>query len=323
MAIDTPTTTTAAVDVRGLTKRYGRRTVIDDIDVHVPTGTVTGLIGPNGAGKTTLMGMLLGLVSPSAGAGLVLGQPLSDPTTYVSRVGGLIEGPAFHAALSGRAALRHLALLGSHDQGRIDEVLELVGLSDRADDTVGSYSLGMKQRLGIAAALLPDPELVVLDEPANGVDPVGLRDLREIIRRIAAEGRSVLLSSHLLGELEQVCDHLLVLHRGAVVHSGPPEALPRSSRECVTCAPADPTDLPGLAAALGAAGLRARVRDHAVSILPGSWEISALAARVNRIAHDAGILLGRLSHDHTGLESRYLELIGEHPAPAAAEGADR
>ena len=194
------------VAVEGLTKKYGRRTVVDDVDLHLTAGSITGLIGPNGAGKTTIMSMLLGLVRPSAGRGTVLGHDLSRPADYLPQVGALIEGPAFFGNLSGRGNLEYFARLGGHDLSGIPEVLELVGLQGREGDSYSSYSLGMKQRLGIGAALLSDPQLVILDEPTNGVDPAGMRDIRAMVRRIAADGRTVLISSHLLAELEHICD---------------------------------------------------------------------------------------------------------------------
>src|SRR5579875_956779 len=216
------------VAVTGLTKRYGRRTVVDQVDLRLATGSITGLIGPNGAGKTTIMSMLLGLVRPSSGRGTVLGHDLSRPADYLAHVGALIEGPAFFGNLSGRDNLHYFARLGGHDVGIVPEVLDVVGLQGREGDSYSSYSLGMKQRLGIGAALLGDPELVILDEPTNGVDPAGMRDIRAMVRRIAADGRTVLISSHLLAELEHVCDRVIVLDQGGLRYSGPLHELPSS-----------------------------------------------------------------------------------------------
>src|SRR5829696_6130350 len=203
--------TSTALSVTGLTKRYGGRTAVDDLDIELPTGVVAGFVGPNGAGKTTTMAMLLGLVRPTAGTGTVLGSSLEDTSSYLGRVGALIEAPAFWPGLTGVENLRVLATLGGHHPSRIPELLALVGLSARATDRVGQYSFGMKQRLGIASALLGDPALLVLDEPTNGLDPVGINEMREFIRGVADGERTVLVSSHILSELEQVCDWLIVI----------------------------------------------------------------------------------------------------------------
>src|SRR3954469_19947191 len=203
--------TPPALSVTGLTKRYGARTVVDDLDIEVPAGVVAGFVGPNGAGKTTTMAMLLGLVRPSAGTALVLGESIEEPAAYLPRVGALIESPAFYPSLSGAENLRLFATVGGHDVAQIDALLDAVGLAGRGNDRYRSYSLGMKQRLGIAAALLGDPDLLVLDEPANGLDPQGVREMRSLIGGLAGTGRTVLVSSHDLSELEQVCDWLILI----------------------------------------------------------------------------------------------------------------
>src|SRR6478752_6604449 len=181
------TTNQTAVSVHGLTERYGRRTVVDGLDLELPSGVVAGFIGPNGAGKTTTMAMLVGLARPSGGDGTVLGASIRDPEQALRRVGALLEGPAMWPSLTARQNLVVLARLGGQDEDRIAPVLELVGLADRADDKFGKFSLGMKQRLGIAAALLGDPELLILDEPTNGLDPAGISDMRELLVRIAGD----------------------------------------------------------------------------------------------------------------------------------------
>ncbi len=212
--------TLPAVTVRGLTKRYGARTVVDRIDFEIPSGAVAGLIGPNGAGKTTILRMLLGLVRPDAGTGTVNGAPISNPSAYLPSVGVLVEGPAFYPGLSGARNLAVSATLAGIDRSRIPPVLHRLGLTDRAADPYRSYSLGMRQRLGIAAALLGDPALVVLDEPTNGLDPAGIREMRGIIRSIHADGRAVLVTSHLLTEVQQVCDWLIVINEGQLRFEG-------------------------------------------------------------------------------------------------------
>ena len=202
---------------RGLTKRYGKRTVVDDLSIDVAAGDVYGFLGPNGAGKSTSMRMLVGLVHPTAGEVRVLGERVGPRhRTALRRIGAIVEAPSFYPYLTGRDNLRMLAdLTGPCTQQRIDEVLERVELLDRAGDPTRVYSHGMKQRLAIAAALLPKPELVLLDEPTNGLDPVGIRDVRALIRSLAADdGLTVFLSSHLLAEVEQVCN------RGAILANG-------------------------------------------------------------------------------------------------------
>lgn len=317
-----PTATTApvadAVVVDRLTKRYGSNTAVDAVSFTIPPGTVTGLIGPNGAGKTTIMAMLLGLVQPTSGTASVFGAPIAHRGDYLGRVGALIEGPAFHPGVSGVDNLRSLAALsGDHDAAaEVTELLDVVGLTGRGDDRFGSYSLGMKQRLGIAAALLGDPDLVILDEPTNGLDPQGMQDIRNLIKRISGDGRTVLVSSHLLSELEQVCDWLVVLDRGGVVHLGTPESLAGGNDELVVGIGSDDR-LDDLAAIVGSAGLPVRtVGDSLVVELDGGDDVSRLAAEINRRAHTAGIVLTELHHSRPDLEARYLSMITTEGAPS-------
>ncbi|HLG61394.1 MAG TPA: ATP-binding cassette domain-containing protein [Ktedonosporobacter sp.] len=213
-----------AIETHGLSKHFGKLTAVDGLTISVPAGTIAGFIGPNGAGKTTTIRLLLGLVRPDAGSATILGQPLTNLPGYLPRVGALIEAPAFYPSLSGRANLEVLARLGGYPGARVREVLDLMGLSDRARDRVGSYSSGMKQRLGVAMALLPDPDLLILDEPANGLDPLGIIATRDLLRRLHEQGKTIFLSSHLLGELEQVADWLVMLHQGKALYNGPARA---------------------------------------------------------------------------------------------------
>ncbi|MFP4636138.1 MAG: ABC transporter ATP-binding protein [Nitriliruptoraceae bacterium] len=205
----------------GLTKDYGSLRAVSGVDLQVPSGTVAGFVGPNGAGKTTTIRMLLGLIRPSDGAAHVLGEPIGHPERYLSRVGAMIEGPAFTPSLSGRRNLAALSVLGGHDRARIDELLELVGLTGRGSDPVRAYSTGMKQRLGIAAALLGDPDLLVLDEPTNGLDPPGIKEIRQLLRDLADGGMTVFVSSHLLAEIEQISDWLVMIKAGRLRFQGP------------------------------------------------------------------------------------------------------
>ncbi len=207
------------VQTRGLTKRYRRITAVEELDLMVDRGEVYGFLGPNGSGKTTTLRMLLGLIRPTSGEATVLGEPPGSPTA-LARMGALVESPAFYPYLSGRDNLKVMARYAGVPQTRVDEVLQEVELSGRAKDKYRKYSLGMKQRLGVAAALLKNPELLILDEPTNGLDPKGMADMRALIRKLGQGDRTVLLSSHLLGEVEQICDRVGVIQHGKLVAQG-------------------------------------------------------------------------------------------------------
>ncbi|HVS29358.1 MAG TPA: ABC transporter ATP-binding protein [Solirubrobacteraceae bacterium] len=212
----------APVEARGLVKRYGEIVAVDDVDLNVGAGDVYGYLGPNGAGKTTSLRMLLGLISPTAGSARLFGRdPMLEGARALDGVAGFVEEPRFYPYLSGR---KNLEMCAAFDGGgaakRIDGVLEIVDLSDRARDRVGGYSHGMRQRLGIAGALLRQPRLLLLDEPATGLDPAGMRDMRTLIRRLADGGMTVLLSSHLLAEVEELCDRVAIIRRGRIVYEG-------------------------------------------------------------------------------------------------------
>ena len=211
-----------AVEAAGVSKSFGALKAVDDISVQVAAGEVYGVLGPNGAGKTTFLRMLFGLIRPDAGTIRVFGRTWDDAGVGVlDGVAGFIESPKFYPYLTGRRNLEGLALLdGGCRPGRIDEVLAVVDLADRADDKVGGYSYGMRQRLGVAASLLRDPRLLVLDEPANGLDPAGIRDMRALVKRLAAGGLTVLLSSHHMVEVEEICDNVTIMRRGTVAFHG-------------------------------------------------------------------------------------------------------
>jgi ABC-2 type transport system ATP-binding protein len=211
-----------AVDAVDVTKRYGELTAVDAITLQVAQGEVYGVLGPNGAGKTTFLRMLFGLIRPDAGSIELFGRTWQrDGTRVLDGVSGFIESPKFYPYLSGRRNLAGLARLDGHSTpGRLDEVLEIVDLVARADDKVGGYSFGMRQRLGVAASLLRDPRLLVLDEPANGLDPAGMRDMRSLIKRLAGTGLTVLLSSHDMTEVEEICDNVTIMRTGSVVYHG-------------------------------------------------------------------------------------------------------
>jgi ABC-2 type transport system ATP-binding protein len=297
------------VSVTGLTKRYGRRTVVDDLDLELPRGVVAGFVGPNGAGKTTTMAMLLGLVRPSEGEGTVLGQPIAEPAGYLHRVGALIESPAFYPALTGAENLAVFATVAGHDPDRIPALLEIVGLAGRGDDRYRSYSLGMKQRLGIAAALLGEPELLILDEPANGLDPEGVREMRALIGQIAGRGRTVLVSSHDLSELEQVCDWLVLIEGGRARYQGSTRSLLDEAAGGLAVVAERPSDHRTLANVLMSRGHDVQRDDHRLLIGTDGRDVAATAVDVNRAAFDAGVVLVELSPQRTTLEDRYLSLV--------------
>ncbi|HEY9285713.1 MAG TPA: ATP-binding cassette domain-containing protein, partial [Pyrinomonadaceae bacterium] len=216
------------LETKRLTKRYGRRVVVNDLSLAVGRGDICGFLGQNGAGKSTTLRMIAGLVRPTAGGVFLLGHDVARRRARaLRRVGVIIESPAFYENFSGRANLRMLASLsGGARARRIDEVLDVVGLAARGRDAVRNYSYGMRQRLGIAQALLPDPEVVILDEPTNGLDPQGIREVRDLIRRLRDDlGLTVLLSSHLLTEVEQLCDRVAIIDRGRLLYQGPTEEL--------------------------------------------------------------------------------------------------
>jgi ABC-2 type transport system ATP-binding protein len=207
----------SVIEVRGLTKRFGQVLAVDQLSFRVGAGEVVGFLGPNGAGKTTTLRMLLGLVRPDAGTATINGKAYADLAEPLHQVGAVLEASSYHPGRTARCHLRVQAMAGAADRSRIDDVLELTGLAGAADRRVGGFSLGMRQRLGLATALLTDPELLILDEPANGLDPEGVRWLRDLLRGLAAEGATVLVSSHILAEVAQTADSVVILDRGRLV----------------------------------------------------------------------------------------------------------
>jgi ABC-2 type transport system ATP-binding protein len=301
--------TSTALSVKGLTKRYGDRAAVDRLDIELPSGVVAGFVGPNGSGKTTTMAMLLGLVRPTAGTGTVLGSPIDNPAAYLPRVGAMIESPAFYPSLSGAENLRMFATVGQHDTATIPSLLDDVGLDGRGDDRYRNYSLGMKQRLGIAAALLGDPELLILDEPANGLDPQGVREMRTLIGGLAGTGRTVLVSSHDLSELEQVCDWLVLIDTGHSLYQGPTREFLDGAAGGLAMAPEHPEQISTLFDVLVDRGLRPQRRDDHLIVSIDNARSADIAARVNRAAFEAGIVLVELGAIRTTLEDQYLALV--------------
>jgi ABC-2 type transport system ATP-binding protein len=299
----------SAIAIDSLTKHFGKRVAVDRLTLEVPMGVVAGLIGPNGAGKTTTMAMLLGLVTPTAGGGTVLGRPLNDPSAYLGRVGALVEAPAFWPGLTGVENLRVLATLAGHDAGRIPEVLDLVGLGERGSDRFGQYSFGMKQRLGIAAALLGDPALLVLDEPTNGLDPAGINYMRQLIGRLVRDDRSVLVSSHILSELEQVCDWLIVIDRGALLYQGPADGFLGTVAPTISVAAEHGSDRDRLAGIVRSQGLAAEPEGDRLVVHVDGRDPRAAAVAINKAAAGGGIVLAELHARRPTLETHYLSIV--------------
>jgi len=302
----------AAITTRGLTKRFpGGQVAVDHIDLRVPLGSVFGFLGPNGSGKTTTIRMLLGLVAPTEGAVDLLGAPIPGGAAAVlPRVGALVEGPAFYPYLSGRA---NLARLDAADRtvnprsrvARIDQALERVGLSAAAGKRYRNYSLGMRQRLGLAAALLRSRDLLVLDEPTNGLDPQGTREVRALIRELAAEGATVFLSSHLLPEVEQVCSHVGVMSRGRLVTQGTLDDLRGAAASRVRVVTGQPDEARAVLTGLGL-DVVVQASDH-VSATLGDLE----SERVTAALVLAGVGVRELVVERPDLEDVFVSLTGE------------
>ncbi|MFI5706836.1 ABC transporter ATP-binding protein [Kribbella sp. NPDC051620] len=293
-------TTAPLVEVSGLTKRYGDTLAVDGVDLTVLPGEVYGFLGPNGAGKTTTLRILTGLISPTSGTVRVLGGTPGQ-AHVLARTGSMIESPAFYPYLSGLDNLRVLAEYADVPRSRITEVLALVDLADRARDRFSTYSLGMKQRLGVAAALLKDPELVILDEPTNGLDPAGMRDMRRLIRELGADGRTVLLSSHLLGEVQQICDRVGIISEGRMVAEHTVDEL-RTEQELIIRATPRESARSLLTEALGAAAVHLYDETLRVKVAPDR------AAEVNRLLVSAGIAVSELHSTERALEDVFFEL---------------
>jgi ABC-2 type transport system ATP-binding protein len=297
----------AAIDVVGLTKRFGRHVAVDDFSMTVPAGAIAGFVGPNGAGKTTTMRMLLGLVTPNAGTGTVLGHPLSEPHRYLHRVGALVESPAFYPSLTGRQNLRLLARLGGLDPDRVNDTVDIVGLTSRGDDAYRTYSLGMKQRLGIAAALLPQPDLLLLDEPANGLDPAGIRSIRELLVGLAERGTTILVASHLLAEVEALCSWMILIDRGRRVYQGPVEELGADGRERLVVRTVDPGDLSVVEEVAADHGYTAtRTGDRIMIDCPADF-----AGTLNAETMRRGGVICELALQTANLEERFFAITGE------------
>ena len=291
---------TPMVEAHGLTKRYGGHTAVDGISLTVRRGEVYGFLGPNGAGKTTTLRMLLGLVIPSSGQVSLLGERPGTPTA-VARAGSLVEGPAFYPYLSGRDNLRVLAKYAGVPAGRVDQVLEVVALDGRGTDRFATYSLGMQQRLGVAAALLKDPELLILDEPTNGLDPAGMRDMRRLLRELGTGGRTVVLSSHLMSEVQQICDRVGVIDHGRMLTESTVAELRGGGELLVRATPSD----------LALEKLAAMPELERVRLDAGVLRIRAddkHTADITRTLVTAGIAVTEVRRDTRQLEDVFFEM---------------
>jgi ABC-2 type transport system ATP-binding protein len=298
------------VAARGLVKRYGEITAVAGVDLTVERGDVFGYLGPNGAGKTTSLRMLLGLIRPTEGEALLFGRdPLEVGARALDGVAGFVEGPRFYPYLSGRKNLR---LLGDLDGGvppaRIEEVLETVDLRDRGKDRVGGYSHGMRQRLGIAASLLRDPQLLLLDEPTTGLDPAGMRDMRELVKRLAGDGITILLSSHLLAEVEELCNRVAIIRSGRIIYEGLLSELLESAAGGYRLRTSEPERARAVLLARGIAG---------VQLVDGELRFQAEPAAVEAVSvalGSAGIGISALVPHTATLEELFLGMTEEEAA---------
>ncbi|MEJ3743033.1 ATP-binding cassette domain-containing protein [Actinomycetes bacterium KLBMP 9797] len=315
----------AVLEISGLRKTYrsrrrGARQALDGFDMVVEAGQVHGFLGPNGSGKTTTLRTLLGLIRPNGGSMRILGQEVPTHLSAVAgQIGAIVESPQFFPHFSAHDTLSLLADAGDVAQRRVPEVLELVGLRDRAKERVKTYSLGMKQRLAVASALLKQPKLLILDEPANGLDPGGIREMRDLVRNLSDSGMTVVLSSHILGEVQQICDSVTIISRGRRVAAGPvAEVLARHSSGGVRVRLEDPADLPAAAQALVAAGAQVDIQpDHLIvsGVDKPAWVTRTLAGRQLYVSE-----LGQVTVD---LESVFLELTGTAPVTGEHRQVDQ
>jgi ABC-2 type transport system ATP-binding protein len=296
------------IEVRDVTKRYGRTSAVEGVGFTAPPAAVTGFLGPNGAGKTTTLRILLGLARPDAGSALIDRMRYDELTSPRRTVGAVLDTMGFHPGRSGRNHLRITARGAGLPRRRVDEVLEFVGLAAAADRRVGGYSHGMRQRLALAGALLGDPPVLILDEPATGLDPAGMAWLRRLLGDWAAQGRTVLFSSHVLAEVQAVADRVVIIDRGRIVHQGTTAELPGADRAVVVASP----DSARLGELAKAEGWRVRRDGHDRLVIHG-----ASAAEVGRAAARAGIVLAELSAEPPTrqLEELFLQLTGTEVRP--------
>jgi ABC-2 type transport system ATP-binding protein len=300
VAVQTPLYGPPVIAVEHLTKRFGSTLAVDDLSFRVEPARLTGFLGPNGAGKTTTLRALLGLIRPTAGSTAVFGRPYRELDSPVESVGAVLEASSYHPGRSGRNHLRQLAVAARLPSSRVDEVLELVELGQAGRRRVRGYSLGMRQRLSIAAALLGDPRALVLDEPANGLDPQGMRWLRDLLRSLAGEGRTILVSSHVLAEVEQFAEEVVIIHRGRLVAHEPVAAVVARSAGGTRVRTPTPERLREVLTSAGI-GVSAAAADMLATEAPPE--------RVGELAAEHGIVLHELGPDAATLEEGFLALI--------------
>ena len=289
------------LSIRGLTKRYRRIVAVDNLDLDIPSGRICGILGPNGSGKTTTLGMVLSVIHPSSGSFSWFGKP-SDHTAR-KRIGAILEAPHFYPYLSGVNNLRVVAKIKGVPEEAIQSKLELVGLSERKDSPFQTYSLGMKQRLAIAAAMLSDPEVLILDEPTNGLDPQGIHDIRALIQQIGQAGITVVLASHLLDEVEKVCSHVAVLKQGKLLYNGPVNGI-SARKPRLEIGSENILGLMELAQSMNGVQHIERQGDHLLL----TFEHNPDNAAVNRYFFDRGLVLNRLVTRTVSLEEQFLEI---------------
>jgi ABC-2 type transport system ATP-binding protein len=299
------------VETWGLTKQFGQRVAVDHVDLEIPKGSAFGYLGPNGAGKTTLIRILLGLTKADSGTMRLLGKPVpAERAAALARVGAIVEEPSFHTHLTGRENLRIVAAAREPEaHNRIDGALARVGLADRANERVSKYSLGMRQRLGVARALLADPELLILDEPTNGLDPAGIQEFRNMIRDFVDEGRTVVLSSHLLDEVEKICDALAIVDHGKIVWRGSvSEIAAGGESKTLLLQVDDPTRARELVAGHpSVASVNGTAEGLSVEFVPDASPPD-VAADLNKRLVEAGVAVYRLEPARVSLEERFLEI---------------
>jgi ABC-2 type transport system ATP-binding protein len=308
-----PADAPAPLEVRGLVKRYGRLTAVGGVDITVRSGDVYGYLGPNGAGKTTSLRMMLGLIRPSAGTVRLFGRDPLETVRALEGVAGFVEAPTFYPYLSGHRNLELLAAYDGHDaRSRIEEVLEVVELSDRARDRVGAYSHGMRQRLGIAASLLRAPRLLLLDEPTTGLDPAGMRDMRVLIKRLAGQGITIVLSSHLLAEVEDVCNRVAIIRLGQIVYEGALADLKRAAGTSYRLLTTD--DERALAVCRAQPGISdVRLKNDRIWFAADE----AAVAELSQALVEAGALIRALAPQTATLEDLFFSLTEDEDAAGA------
>jgi ABC-2 type transport system ATP-binding protein len=302
----------SVVETKGLSKRFGDRVVVDDVDLVVPRASAFGFLGPNGAGKTTLIRLLLGLTQPNGGEMQLLGLPVpARRAEALSRIGAIVEEPRFHPHLTGSENLRvHAAARGEEAKWLIASALDRVGLAERADDRVRTYSMGMRQRLGIARCLLADPEMLILDEPMNGLDPAGILEFRDLIRSFVNEGRTVFLSSHLLDEVEKTCDHVAIIAAGRIVDQGSLVDVTGWSAGSAIIGSDDPVRAAHILEGAPQVA-RTSISDGRVNVVlnaTASRNVDAALAEINLLLVSSGVMVHLVSPSRVSLEDRFLQM---------------